>query len=112
MNVALEVLLINRATRDFHHKELDLNVELVVCLNDAQAAEAIKQAVVHHATTDYVFQQAHRDRVLVLEHDAKAEEGWDHQAFMEAFGVAISACPPKMWGHSYTPYSSWLVMCH
>ena len=28
-----------------------LNVELAVCLNDAQATEAIKQAKVHGATT-------------------------------------------------------------
>ena len=29
----------------------------------------------------------------MLEHKARAEEGWDCQAFVEAFGAAIWACP-------------------
>ena len=44
MITALEQLLTNRAAGDFHHKELDLNTELVACLNEAQAAKAIEQA--------------------------------------------------------------------
>ena len=44
------------------------------------------------------LQQAHRDSVLVLEHQTKAEERWDHQAFVEAFGVAIQACLPETQG--------------
>ena len=71
MNVALEQLLANRATRDFCHKVLDLNIELAVCLNDDQATETIKQAKVCCATTACAFQQAHRDSVLALEHKVK-----------------------------------------
>ena len=56
MNVALEQLLTNRATRDFCCKELDLNTELAAHLNNAQAVEAIKQAEVHHATTACALQ--------------------------------------------------------
>ena len=98
MNMALEQLLTNRATRDFCCKELDLNMELATHLNDAQATEAIKEAEVCHATTACVLQQAHRDSVLVLEHEEKVEEGQDHQAFVEAFGAAIQACLPKING--------------
>ena len=74
---------------DFCHKELDLNMELTACLNDAQAAKAIKEAEVCHPTTACALQQAHRDSVLVLEHEAKVEEGRDCQAFVEAFRAAI-----------------------
>ena len=91
MNKALEQLLANRATGDLCCKELDLNVELAACLNDAQAAKAIKQAKVHCTTTACTLQQAHRD-------SKKMEERQDCQAFEEAFGVC--------------PYSSWLGMCH
>ena len=96
MNVALEQLLTNKGSSDLCHKELDLNVELVACLNEAQVAEAIKQATkaikqadVHHVTTACTLQQAHRDSVLVLECQTKVEERWDCQAFMEAFQTAI-----------------------
>ena len=109
MNVAQECLITNRATMDSCHRELELNIELMACLNEAQAikaikeaevhhATAIKEAKVHHATTACVFQQTHRESVLMWEHEAKVEEGWDCQAFMEAFQVAIQACPPENWG--------------
>ena len=55
----------------------------------AQVTKAIEQAEVHHATAACAFQQAHRDSVLALEHKMKAEEGWDHQAFVEAFGATV-----------------------
>ena len=67
MNVALERLLTSRATIDFCHRKLELNAELVAHLNDAQAAEAIKEVEVHNATTACDVWQAHRDSVLVLE---------------------------------------------
>ena len=73
--MALEQLLTNRTTIDFCHRELELNAELVVCLNDAQATEAIKEAEVHHTITAFMLQQTHRNSVLVLEHEAKVEEG-------------------------------------
>ena len=96
--MALEQLPTHRATIDFCHRELDLNVELAVCLNDAQAAEAIKEAKVCHATTACALQQAHRDSVLVLKCKVKAEEGQNCQAFMKACGAAIQACLPKTQG--------------
>ena len=94
MNVALEQLLANRATMDFCHRELELNVELAACLNDAQATKAIKEAQVHCTNAACALQQAHRDNVLVLECEAKVGEGWDCQAF----GVAMQACLPKSHG--------------
>ena len=48
-----------------------------------------QRSKVCHATTAFVIQQTHRESVLALEHEARAEEGRDHQAFVEAFGVAI-----------------------
>ena len=71
-------------------------MELVAYLNEAQAAEAIKQATkvikqvtVCCATTACALQKAHRDSVLELECQTNAEERQDHQAFVEAFGVVI-----------------------
>ena len=87
--MALEQLLANRAIIDFLCRELELNTELAACLNDAQATETIKEAKVHHRDTNCVLQQAQWDNVLALEHEAKAIEEWDHQAFAEAFGAAV-----------------------
>ena len=56
------------------------------------------QAKVCCTTTACALQQAHRDNVLALESKTKAEEGQNCQAFVEAFGVAIQACPPKSQG--------------
>ena len=73
----------------FLAQRAELNAELAACLNDAQFAKAIKEAEVCHATTACApLQQAHGDSVLMLEHEAKVEEGWDCQAFVEAFGVS------------------------
>ena len=36
--------------------------------------------------------------MLMLECEAKVEEGWDCQAFMEAFGATLQACPPETHG--------------
>ena len=73
-------------------------MEVVACLNEAQAAEAInqateaiKQAKLHHATTACALQQAHQDSVLALECQTKVEERWDCQAFR----VAMQACLPE-----------------
>ena len=101
------------------HKELDLNAELAAHLNDAWAAETIKQATkaikeaeACHATTAYTLQQTHRGRVLALEHQIKAEESQNHQAFVEAFRVVIQACPPENWGTLLYPYNSQLAIYH
>ena len=34
---------------DSHHRELELNPELSMCMNEAQATQAIKEVVVSHA---------------------------------------------------------------
>ena len=49
MNVALEWLLTTRATMDSHHRELELNTKLTMCMNEAQAIEGIKEAEASHA---------------------------------------------------------------
>ena len=115
MNAALEQLLTTRATMDSHCKELELNTEHAVCLNEAQAIEAIKEAKlccaatikeaeVCHSTTACILQQTQRGNMLMLVHVVKAEEEWDHQAFVEAFGAALQACPPKSWGALMYPF--------
>ena len=98
MNMALEQLLTNRVTMNFHHKELEINTELMACLNDVQAAEAIKEAEVHCQSVACTLQLAHWNNVLVLECEAKVAEGQDCQAFVEAFGAAVQACLPKSCG--------------
>ena len=57
MNAALEQLLAARATMDSHHKGLELNAEIMMCLNEAQAIKAIKEAEVCHATTACILKQ-------------------------------------------------------
>ena len=88
---------------DFCCRVLELNAELVACLNDAQFAEAIKEAEVCHASTVCTLQQAHRDSVLMLECEVKAEEGQNFQTFMEAFGVVMQSCLPKTHGAPMYP---------
>ena len=95
MNMALEQLLTNRATMGFWCRVLELNNELVACLNDAQAAKAIRDLKVCHNNAACTLQQAHWDNLLALECQAKATEERDHQVFTEAFRVALQACPPK-----------------
>ena len=41
--------------------------------------------------------------MLVLEHQTKAEKRWDHEAFVEAFEVAIQTCPPMTHGDTPVP---------
>ena len=82
----------------FQCRELELNPELIACLNDAQATKAIREAEVCHKNTACALQQDHQDNVLALECEAKVTEEWDHQAFAEAFGAAMQACPPKSHG--------------
>ena len=64
-------------------------------LNEARAIEAIKEAEVCHAaaikeaevhctTTTCILQQTHRENMLTLECEVKAEEGQDCQVFVEA----------------------------
>ena len=63
MNMALEQLLITRANMDSHHRELELNTELTVCMNEAQATEAIKEAEVSHAAKDKEAEVHHTAKI-------------------------------------------------
>ena len=112
INMALEQLLQVRATMDFCCRELELNVECLAHLNDAQFTEAIKEAEVCHATTATALQQAHMNSVLTLECEAKVEVGLECQAFVEAYEVAIWGCQPKTQGTPLYPLQSWPAMCH
>ena len=48
-----------------------------------------------HACT---LETSHKERMLELECEAIPEEGWDCQAFLEACGAVLWACPPKACG--------------
>ena len=53
----------------------------------------------NHAATACALQQTHRESVLMMEHEAKAEEGFDCQGFMEAFwGSLVSLSTRGPWG--------------
>ena len=49
----------------------------------------ITEAKVCHTTNSYVLQQTHRESLLALECEVIAEEGQDHQAFVEASTAAL-----------------------
>ena len=90
MNAALEWLLTTRDSLDSCHRELMLNAKLAMWMNEAQAAEAIKEAMmshaakikkadvchtsvmkeedVHHTTNACVLQQTHQEGMMALEH--------------------------------------------
>ena len=68
MNAALEQLLTVRSSRDLHHRELDLNMELTVHLNEVQTAEAVRQAKLCGATVAYTLQRVHQETIVVLDH--------------------------------------------
>ena len=59
---------------------------------------AIKQAETHHATQAHDLEQSHEESVLKLECEVLAEEGCDHQAFVEVCSAALWACPLKAHG--------------
>ena len=76
MNVTLEQLLTARSSRDLCHKQLDLNMELVACLNEVQTAEAIRQAKVCGITEAYALQKVYQESVLVLQCQALEKKRW------------------------------------
>ena len=96
---------------DFCCRELELNVEHAVHLNDAQAAEAIIEADMHHPNPACALQQAHMDSVLVLECKVQAEEGGISKPLQRPLGQLCKPVYLSTVGHSCTPYSSWPVMC-
>ena len=98
MNMTLEQLLAVRSSRDLCCKELDLNMELAVCLNEIQTAKAIRWAKVCGTTAAYVIQKVHQESVLALACQVMEEERWACQALVEVFGVAMGSCLPESWG--------------
>ena len=96
--MVLEELFTVRSSRDICHKELDLNMELAVCLNEVHTTEAIRQAKLHGTITPYTLQKAHQENVLTLECQVMEEERQACQAFVEAFRVAMGSCSPKIQG--------------
>ena len=55
---------------DCHHRELDIEVELPACHNDAQ----LTKARTCHGATATALQWAHLDSVSTLNHEVVAEE--------------------------------------
>ena len=93
--MALEHLLTVRATLNLCQQELDLQVELSRHLNDDQIDVAMREAIACNSTTATALKEAYKSNVMVLELEAKAEEGKEHQAFAEAFWALMHACPPE-----------------
>ena len=58
----------------------------------------IKEAQPHWAIHACTLEKFHKESMLELEHEAIAEEGWYCQAFLEACGAVLWACPPKAHG--------------
>ena len=119
--MALEQLLMTKATVDSHHRELALNDNIAMCQNEAWATKAIKEAKMcqkevevhcaaamkeaeaHQAIHACALEQSHKESMLELEHEAIAEEVWDCQAFVEAHGAVLWACPPEAHGVQMYP---------
>ena len=109
MNVALELLLMTKATMDSHQRNLVLNANIVMHKNEAQATEALKEvevcyaAVIKEVEAHWVIhacalEKSHKESMLELEHEAIVEEVWDHLVFLEACGAVLWACPPEACG--------------
>ena len=71
-------------------------MELLRCLNDTQYDEAVKEAAGHPSTV--ALKEAYKSNIMVLEWEAKVEEGREHQAFAEAFWAVVWVCPPEALG--------------
>ena len=60
---------------------------------ETHCAAMIKEAETHCAMQAYILEQSHEESLLRLEGAVLTEEGGDFQAFMEACGTALWACP-------------------
>ena len=110
--MALEQLLANRvATMDFQCRDLELNTELMACLNDAQATEANREAKVHCKNAACALQQAHWDNVLELEHEARQPKSQIIKPSQKPLGQLCELVCLSPMGNSSTLYRSLLVMC-
>ena len=78
---------------EVHHttaiKEAEVCIATTIKEAEAHHAAMIKEPEVCQGISACVLEQTHRESVLMLEQEARVGEGWDHQAFAEAFGVAI-----------------------
>ena len=94
---------------DSYQRDLALNNNIARCQNEAQATKALKEVKVYYAVMikeaeDHwvihacTLEKSHKESMLELEHEAIAEEGLDHQAFLEACVAVLWACPPKAHG--------------
>ena len=86
--MALEWLLMTKATMDSCQRELALNNNIARCKNEAWATKALKEMEVCYATmiTEVeaywaihacTLEKSHKESMLELEHEAIAEEEWD-----------------------------------
>ena len=86
LTVALENLYTVRAALDLHQWELDLQVELPRCLNDAQFNRTMRETTAHCSTTVTALKEAYQSNVMALDWEEKAEEGREHQALQRLSG--------------------------
>ena len=102
--MALGLLLMTKATMDSGQRELALNANIAMHQNEAQAAEAIKEAEMcqkevevhcataikeaeaHHAISVCTLQQSHKESMLQLEHEVIAEEGHSWRPLEQSCG--------------------------
>ena len=98
LTAALEHLLTVRTALNLHWWELDLQVELSRLQNDAQFNEAIREAMACQLSTAVALKEAYKSNVMVLDWEAKVEEGRECQAFAEAFLPVIWMCLPETHG--------------
>ena len=67
-------------------------------LNNVQFDVAMRQAVAHHSSSTTALEEAYKSNVMVLEWEAKVEEGKECQTFAQAFWAVMWACPPEAQG--------------
>ena len=65
---------------------------------EAKCAVAIREAENACADHTHKLQKSHGKSMQNIEREAIEEEGWDHQSFLNACGVALQACPPEACG--------------
>ena len=104
MNVALEQLLMTKATMDSCQRDLVLNANIARHKNEAlKEVEVCYAAMIKEGEACWVIpactlEKSHKESMLELEHEVIAEEGWDCQVFFEVCGAVLWACPPDAYG--------------
>ena len=95
LTIALECLLTMRAILNLRQWELDLQVELSRCLNDTQFKKAMKEVMACCSTAGATLKEAYKSNVMVLEQEAKVEEGRECQAFFWRFLTSHAGMPAR-----------------